>query len=50
LISTHPINGDRKNFHVHFGEGLCVDVGTTEMSVDDLDAGSLAFTALFVDS
>jgi hypothetical protein len=36
--------------YLHVGEDLCVDVTSTEVSLDDLDARSLACAVLSVDS
>ena len=36
--------------YFHASEDLCVDVTSTEVSPDDLDARSLAIAVLFVES
>ncbi len=49
-ILTDQCNGNWKNIWLHISEDLHVAVASTEMSFDDLDAGSLEFAALSVDS
>jgi hypothetical protein len=46
---AYPGNVSRKNIQLHGSEDLRVDVGTAEVSTNDLDAGSSTFTAVMVE-
>jgi hypothetical protein len=49
-ISPHPSNGSWKNMYLHMSKDMCVDVTSTEVSLDDLDVHSLAVAIVSVDS
>jgi hypothetical protein len=49
LATSHPCYSNWMDIQLHVIEYLRVDVAATEMSLNDLDAGSLAWTVLFVD-
>lgn len=48
-VLAYPGDGSRKNIQLHGSEDLRVDVGTAEVSTNDLDAGSSTFTAVMVE-
>lgn len=50
VIPTHPSDGNWKNTQLHAREDLGVNVASTEMSADDLDARSLVDTVLLINS